>query len=163
MGIMRKVPKFLFDLAIALGALACVLVWLEIKPRDVRGMTLSWPHSFWLIAGVILFAVNIASSMYSLYREKQSTNWRKLYLEENQQRVDLQKEHARVVNRVTELEHQVSEATKPDTSLRAKLIATCDDLSAFAREHGPGPALDRNPGESAEEYIARKWHEQDDY
>jgi hypothetical protein len=48
---------------LALGALACVLVWLGIKPQEVTHMT--WPHWIWLILGLALFAISLYSSIRS--------------------------------------------------------------------------------------------------
>jgi hypothetical protein len=49
----------------AAGAVACILVWLEVKPKDVRMMT--WPHWLWLLGAVILFAISLWSSLRALY------------------------------------------------------------------------------------------------
>lgn len=46
------------------GALSCVLVWLEIKPRDLMN---PGPHWWWLVAAVLLFCVGVGSSIWSLY------------------------------------------------------------------------------------------------
>lgn len=49
----------------AAGAVACILVWLEVKPKDVRMMT--WPHGLWIVAALVLFAISLSSSLRSLY------------------------------------------------------------------------------------------------
>src|SRR5271165_1908426 len=54
-----------FEVAIgfiaALGAIACILQWLEIRPRDFA--MLSLPHWLWLFAAILLMAVSLASSI----------------------------------------------------------------------------------------------------
>ena len=62
----KAVLKFIGEFIIILGAFACILVWLEVKPNDFRGMTL--PHWMWLFTGLGLFAIAISSSSYSLWR-----------------------------------------------------------------------------------------------
>lgn len=47
----------------------------------------------------------------------------------------------------------VAEATKPDTRLRAKTIATCDELTDFLREHGPKPEIPHERGEADADYL----------
>src|SRR5947209_1006979 len=61
----KKIGKICFDIVVGAGALACVLVWLEVKPKDVRMMT--WSHWLWLIGALILFAISLGSSLRSLY------------------------------------------------------------------------------------------------
>jgi chromosome segregation ATPase len=62
---MSKIGRICFDIVVGAGALACVLAWLEVKPKDVRMM--AWPHWLWLIGALILFAINLGSSLRSLY------------------------------------------------------------------------------------------------
>jgi hypothetical protein len=50
----------------AAGAVACILVWLKVEPKDVRTMT--WPHWLWLIGALILFGISLTASLGSLYR-----------------------------------------------------------------------------------------------
>lgn len=61
----KLVWKSCFDVLVGAGALACVLVWLEVKPKDVRMMT--WPHWLWLIGALILFGLSLTASLRSLY------------------------------------------------------------------------------------------------
>lgn len=61
----NKIGKICFDIIVGAGALACVLAWLEVKPKDVRMMT--WPHWLWFIGALILFAISLTSSLRSLY------------------------------------------------------------------------------------------------
>jgi hypothetical protein len=51
------------------------------------------------------------------------------------------------------LEGELSEARKPDTSLRARTIATCDELMDFLREHGPKPEIPHERGETDAEWL----------
>ncbi len=50
-----------------------------------------------------------------------------------------------------------------DPSLRSRLIAKSDELIAFVRQHGTGPSVARNPGETAQEYIPRTWDARTNY
>jgi len=62
---MEKIKAFFrlaYQVICALGAIACIFLWVGIRPKRVSGMT--WPHWIWLIAGLILFAL----SLYSSYR-----------------------------------------------------------------------------------------------
>jgi hypothetical protein len=54
-----------FNILVAAGALACVLVWLDIKPKDLHVSAL-WPHWMSLIGALILFSISVGSSSYSL-------------------------------------------------------------------------------------------------
>jgi hypothetical protein len=63
--IVKAVWKTFAEVIITLGALACILVWLGIKPSDLR-MNPTGPHIAWLIAGLVLFALSITMSMRSL-------------------------------------------------------------------------------------------------
>jgi hypothetical protein len=280
------VRNFFYQFIILAGALACVLVWLKIEPKDLLGwhVAVTLPHWLWLAVAIVLFVVGMVPSGYSLYRSLQTNTTTlktqpetqspklvihraayaaglmtevsvtdklknatrdalvvivdhtlggllpndpaygvpkrldveysygsdrvfrvsrmerpageicRLLLPEDsevqrltnevgrmnqeiartKQRSDeFQNKFATSENKVKELAEKLLDAArfieaqkeekKPDSSLRARIIAKCDELSAFSREHGPGPVLDRNPGESAEEYISRKWREQDDY
>jgi hypothetical protein len=62
-----KTWKFIYQLVATLGAMACVLVWLGIKPEDVQRwhVALNLPHWFWLLASICLFAFSILSSLRS--------------------------------------------------------------------------------------------------
>lgn len=66
MGRFSAILRWGFDLVVAAGAVACVLVWLEVKPNDLR-MALVWPHWTWLVSAIILFIISLCSSSYSLY------------------------------------------------------------------------------------------------
>ena len=52
----------------ALGGFAGFLYWAGIRPKDLA-MTVNLPHIVWLIAGLLLFAVSILLSGYSIYRD----------------------------------------------------------------------------------------------
>jgi hypothetical protein len=55
------------------GALACLLVWLGVTPKDLLPMT--FPHWLWLVLGLLLFALGLASSLrsYILHRKVLNT------------------------------------------------------------------------------------------
>jgi hypothetical protein len=61
----KRIGKVFFDVIVGAGALACVLVWLEVKPKDVLVMT--WPHWLWLAGALVLYAITLTSSLLSLY------------------------------------------------------------------------------------------------
>jgi len=63
---------FGFGLVGALGGLACILQWAEIKPKDLLGwhMSLAIPQWFWLLFGFLLFSLSIGLSVYTLFRTK---------------------------------------------------------------------------------------------
>jgi hypothetical protein len=63
----RELATFIFFALGGLGGLACIFVWLGIKPEDLR-MTPTWPHVAWLIVGLFLFALSIGTSVWSLIR-----------------------------------------------------------------------------------------------
>lgn len=58
----------------AIGGICGFLYWAEIKPKDLRaGLTaFTVPHSAGLIVGLLLFALSIGLSFYSIYREKRA-------------------------------------------------------------------------------------------
>jgi len=77
---LRKVGKWMAESILLLAALACIFTWADIKPPwsihspGAPAMTpsaISAPtvHSYgWLVTGLFLFAVGLASSGYSFYR-----------------------------------------------------------------------------------------------
>lgn len=72
---LRKIGIFIAALLGAAGGLACVLQWLEIRPKDLWGgaMVVAIPHGLWLGSGLLLFVFSIGLSFYSLYHtEKRS-------------------------------------------------------------------------------------------
>lgn len=63
---LKAAGKFIFNVVIFFGALACVLEYLKINPEELHvGVTL--PHSGWLVAAILLFAAGLSSSGWSLY------------------------------------------------------------------------------------------------
>jgi hypothetical protein len=65
----KSIRTFIFHSVIWLGALACILVWLEIKPKDVWGLrvSLTAPHWIWLAMAILLFIIGILTSGYALF------------------------------------------------------------------------------------------------
>ncbi len=107
----------------AAGAVACILVWLEVKPKDVRMM--SWPHWLWLIGALLLFAFSIGFSAYTFFRQKridpQLADFESIRLREHlkdaEQRADrllqgskqIDQEKTALEQTNQQLEHRVSE------------------------------------------------------
>lgn len=67
-----RIIKFVAELLVVLGAAACILTWLEIKPGDFVMVTV--PHVLWLILGILLFALSLSSSGYSLHKSYRLTD-----------------------------------------------------------------------------------------
>lgn len=63
----RAVLRFVAEVILVLGAAACILVWLEIKPKDIMVAGI-WPHWMWLVVSAALFLIAVSSSGYSLRR-----------------------------------------------------------------------------------------------
>ncbi|MGC2474866.1 MAG: hypothetical protein WA485_11060, partial [Candidatus Sulfotelmatobacter sp.] len=84
-------------------------------------------------------------------------DWRKLYLEANDSRTELQKKYAEAANKVSELRSALSQPPTP----RAKLISLCDDLKCFLARYGPIQVVERNANEKLDDYVQRKWQEED--
>jgi hypothetical protein len=81
--------------------------------------------------------------------------YKDMYMAENIAKTDFQKEMARAKKHTEELETKLAEATKPNTSFRARTIAMCDGLHRFLKDHGPEPSPKRDPAESDTEYLVR--------
>ncbi len=60
----KSIAAFVAETILVLGALACILVWLDIKPKDFSAMTL--PHWIWLVAAIVMFSISIWSSVRGL-------------------------------------------------------------------------------------------------
>lgn len=52
----KRIASLGFDVVVALGALACVLVWFEIRPKDVH--VASPPHYVWLLGAIALLLIS---------------------------------------------------------------------------------------------------------
>ncbi len=65
---LKAIGSFIFHGIIWLGALACILVWLGLKPKDLWGWPLNPPHWIWLVLSLALFGSGIIASGFSLYR-----------------------------------------------------------------------------------------------
>jgi hypothetical protein len=67
---LKPILKLLFDFIVALGALACVLQWLGVRPKDI-GSVLRFPvpRWIWLVIAILLFAWN----MYDIVLRAKST------------------------------------------------------------------------------------------
>jgi hypothetical protein len=63
-----KIVKFIAEVTVVLGALACILQYLQVKPTDVRGyMHIGWPGWMWLVTALLLFAIGSGMSGYDLW------------------------------------------------------------------------------------------------
>jgi len=60
--------RLAYNIICAFGAVACVLVWLGIRPGEVSPMT--WPHWTWLILGLLLFTFSLYSSLRAWFTER---------------------------------------------------------------------------------------------
>jgi hypothetical protein len=62
---MAAVGKFIYHSVMFLGALACVLVFLKIEPKDFKTVfaSLMWPHWLWLVAAITLYGLGMWSSL----------------------------------------------------------------------------------------------------
>lgn len=67
---LNKSWRIALDLIVAAGALACIFVWFGIKPGELR-MIPTWPRILWLVLGLVLFALSIGVSCYSIFRSRQ--------------------------------------------------------------------------------------------
>lgn len=65
----KQTVKALFNIIVAGGALACVLQWLEIRPKDFTMLHLSLPHWTWLLAAITLFAWSLVDGFYRIKSE----------------------------------------------------------------------------------------------
>jgi hypothetical protein len=180
----KKWP-FVFAAFSGIGGLTSFLLWLGIKPQDLWRWDVSIPHWLSLVGALLLFVFSFGLSTYGLYynrtppqesssgqwkpkcqklqwanadRERlegEVRKWKDMYTAENYEKTDFQKEMARTKNRAEELERQLSEATKPDASLRGRTIAKCDELKDFLREYGPRPDVMQKPGETEGDHAQR--------
>jgi hypothetical protein len=65
MGAVKSSVKLIAEVIVVLGALACVLVWLKVEPKDLKVPALgNW---IWLALALILFAIGVGSSLRSWY------------------------------------------------------------------------------------------------
>ena len=68
----KTIAAIVRDVIVVVGALACLLVWLEIKPNDIKGMVVpSLPHSLWLIAALLLILVSLRDTILRYYNFRQ--------------------------------------------------------------------------------------------
>src|SRR5215510_14034300 len=54
-----------------LGGVACILQWLEIKPRDIWGwqVSLTLPHWLWLVMAFVLFGVSLGTAGFAVLKQ----------------------------------------------------------------------------------------------
>jgi hypothetical protein len=71
----KAVFKFIAELLIVLGAVACIFQWLGIKPKDLAmSQSITIPHALWLLLAIVLFAVGIGSSAWSGIVQRREIN-----------------------------------------------------------------------------------------
>jgi len=86
---------------------------------------------------------------------KDTTDWRKLYLETNEEKVKFQEQFAECSNelRLTKTKLQELQAAQkplpahPVAGLRLKILETCTELQAFMSKHGDNVKVRRSPDE----------------
>src|SRR5664280_2236884 len=89
---MYKSVKLCAETIVVLGALACILVWLGIKPGDLR-MSATWPHWAWLACGLLLFGISLWSSVRSWRLQRQGAREKEKELEGQVQNKQAEIEH----------------------------------------------------------------------
>jgi hypothetical protein len=89
--------------------------------------------------------------------ENDDTDYRELFLAENDARNKYQDKYTVAANKVLELQSIVSQ---PPT-LRVKVISLCDELRCFLSKYGPIPSVARSANEESDEYVSRKWDVED--
>jgi hypothetical protein len=62
---LKRWLRCLAEIVVGLGALATMLIWLNIKPADLK---ITMPHWGWLASALILFFADTTASACSLYR-----------------------------------------------------------------------------------------------
>jgi len=153
----------------AAGAVACILVWLKVEPKDVRMMT--WPHWLWLIGAIVLFGISLTASLRSLYlalrspTTEESRNaeqsegswpkWKRRQAWQKAEREQLEGEVRKWKDQAEKLQAELSGAAKPSADLRSRVIDVRDDLGYFLRKHGPKPEIAHNHGESDADYLTK--------
>ena len=158
----------------AAGAVACILVWLKVEPKDVRVMT--WPHWLWLVAALILFAISLGSSLRSLYLtmvadKRFSAKIASIDQANAEQIVRINKQHesdeyrSRQARDEIAAELQATKAAQPKPSqypvpqLRAKIATMVSELQGFLAEHGKEPGVTSLNGESTRDTALRYFKE----
>jgi hypothetical protein len=168
-----RIGKLVFDVLVAAGAVACVLVWMEVKPKDVRMTT--WPHWLWLIGALILFAISLGSSLRSLYLSNKRVNAKIASINQaNAEQVarinkgheaDLYRSHQIRDEITAELQKMKAAQPKPlqypVPHLRMKIVETVSALQGFLGEHGNEPKVTKLIGESTKDTALRYFKEGD--
>jgi hypothetical protein len=122
MGSLKSALLMAERIVLALGALACVLVWLGIKPQEVTHMT--WPHWIWLILGLALFTVSLYSSIRSF----------------RIQAIDLDKSKKENASLKQDIEKVTRELDSVKTDLAAEQLLGTSAASPWLRSEGTEPA-----------------------
>lgn len=151
---LKSVYKAVFDLIVALGALACILVWLEIRPKDLLRM--SFPHAGWLILGIVLFGICLASTGMKLYRQMigehklkdgYETAARSLEAKHSKALADANEQYEKNLGFLRQQIADSQEAYGLERSLREQLEAKTkppSKLKIHSAYYGTGPIDDRD-------------------
>jgi hypothetical protein len=129
------VRRFAYNFVILAGALACVLVWLKIEPKDLLGwqMPVTLPHWPWLLLALGLFILGLGSSGYTLYRSLRTPPLRytpPLELDE------VAREGVAFQNKLIELGRSIDGILTP---LQTEAIQLSTKLLEFVKELGEPP------------------------
>jgi hypothetical protein len=140
--VIKAVAALLFALVATAGSLACILVWLGIKPTQVSHMT--WPHWMWLIGTVILALSSVGTAGYSLKRmlelltAERETRLRiqRLTADLEVARTDFSKSAEREDIQKRELEKLTGELDSVKTDLAAEQLLNTTAASPWLRSEG---------------------------
>lgn len=117
------------EIVITLGALACILQWLGIKPPEVPRMTL--PHGVWLVLGLSLFGISIYSSARAWIATRATKP-----PDDQSKLLATYPSHA-----------------EPE-SLQDRITHLAHDLAAFVRGIEPAPEVEITPGMSTLDILS---------
>jgi hypothetical protein len=73
--VFKTIRGFIFQAGIWLGAVACIFVWLGVKPKDLWGwrVPITAHHWIWLAVAILLFITGISTSGYALYQSSKQS------------------------------------------------------------------------------------------
>jgi hypothetical protein len=80
----KRALRFIFEVAMFLGSVACILTWLGIKPGDLAmTQSVTIPHALWLLLAIVLFVLGIGSSVWTGFVQRKEINGLKTALQTN--------------------------------------------------------------------------------
>lgn len=83
----RGIWLFILEVFGLLAAMACILEWLEIKPKDLA-TTHPLPHILWLLVALLLFGIGIGLSVWSGIVQHRQINEAKRKNEEERRQIE---------------------------------------------------------------------------